>query len=480
MQFEARNRRSIKLLVFSTVLIFSAIFFTKPFERQYRTSASASGPSPSHSGAPAEANCTLCHGDFAVNSGSGNITISELPPNYRAGQQIPVTVTVNQSDAVIFGFQLTAVDSAGRRVGSYTLPAGSPPAIQETTGIVDGVERRYVSHTVNGITPSQFGTKSWTFTWNAPAQRKGKVTFYAAGNGANSDGGTGGDRIYTENAATLSGSALASFDADTKSDLSVWRPSNGVWYSYNSTDGNYQVNQFGTNGDKIAPGDYDADGKTDLAIWRPTTGFWYIRKSSGGFDTVPFGAPGDTPVPGDFDGDLKNDIAIWRPSTGVWYVLRSSDGGYDIRQFGGSGDIPTQADFDADGKTDLAVWRPSNGVWYIWRSSDNTFSIFGFGLTGDKPVQADHDGDGTADAAIYRPSEGRWYILGSSKGFVTTRFGAVSDTPAVADYDGDGSADIAVYRNGEWYALLSSDGTVAISTFGISGDVPVPSGYTPN
>lgn len=175
-----------------------------------RASASAFGPSPSHTDAPMENNCTSCHSDSAVNSGSGELVISGVPGTYTAGQQIAVTVRLSQSDAVIYGFQMTAVDGLGQGSGIFTIPTENPSRMQILTNHFGGPtlqDRQYVEHTVDGLSNGQFGFNSWTFTWTAPAQTAGKVDFYLAGNAGNSDGGMNGDYIYTTTASSLPAAA---------------------------------------------------------------------------------------------------------------------------------------------------------------------------------------------------------------------------------------------------------------------------------
>ncbi len=273
---------------------------------------------------------------------------------------------------------------------------------------------------------------------------------------------------------TIPDSPRADFDGDGKTDLSVFRPTEGNWYLNRSTSGFTAIN-WGLSGDVLVPGDYDGDNITDTAIKRG--GDWFILRSCDSTTAiVNWGLSSDIPVSGDYDGDLKNDFAVFRPSQGNWYVLRSSDGGNVIFNWGLSTDRPIAGDFDGDGKTDFTVYR--GGVWYINGSSTGV-KIVTFGLSSDMPVPADYDGDRRDDIAVFRPSDGYWYILRSSNNAVDyVQFGSNGDVPVPGDYDGDGRYDQAVYRGGVWYLNRSTAG-FAGAQFGLAADNPVPKAYIP-
>lgn len=151
----------------------------------------------------------------------------------------------------------------------------------------------------------------------------------------------GSPDIYTAQRVSVNRSQTADFDGDARSDISVFRPSDGTWHILQSSTNTYSVQRFGLNGDQIVPGDYDGDGRTDTAVFRPSDRNWYVRLSSDGTVAVTnWGLNTDRLVPADYDGDGRTDIAVYRD--GVWYILQSSNGSVRY-QFGVSTDIPIAA-----------------------------------------------------------------------------------------------------------------------------------------
>jgi hypothetical protein len=182
---------------------------------------------------------------------------------------------------------------------------------------------------------------------------------------------------------TFRNGILSDFDNDGCGDVSVYRPSNGIWHNLNSFNLSYTPVQWGISTDKPAPADYDGDGKSDIAVFRQ--GVWYfIRSTDNSVGIVSFGIAGDVPTVGDYDGDSRSDLAVFR--NGTWYVSKSSDGGGIIVNWGTAGDKPVPADYDNDGKNDFAIYR--DGQWWILRTGDGGYGVVNFGLSSDLPVPA--------------------------------------------------------------------------------------------
>ncbi|MDQ3747876.1 MAG: FG-GAP-like repeat-containing protein, partial [Acidobacteriota bacterium] len=283
------------------------------------------------------------------------------------------------------------------------------------------------------------------------------------------------------------------FDGDGKSNIAVFRPSNGNWYILPSQNNSFYGFPFGQAGDQIAPADYDGDGKTDVAVFRDTVPgagnfayFYILNSSDNSFRPVQFGATDDVPMAGDWDGDGKADLAVYRSGSvaggqSYFYYRPSSQPSvnYNTIAFGVAGDKPLLGDFDGDGRLDPAVFRPSSASWHILRSSSNQVTQTTFGLSSDIPVPADYDGDGITNIAVFRPSNGTWYTsTNPQNNYGAVQFGTQGDLPVPADYDGDGKADVAVFRpsNGAWYLNRTTNGFTGVQ-FGASGDKPAPNAF---
>ena len=473
-----RRLPAIKLAVIAFV---SAVVLTAYFTNgSDKASAFSGGPPFGYTGAPAESSCTDCHGSFPVNSGTGSVEILGVPHDYKPGQQYTVTVKTSQEDAILYGFEVTAINRLGTQAGTLSVTNATRTQFDEGPVGPNNLWRQYIFHTSSGLfDPKVFGSNTWSFTWTAPAQKIGKIDFYAAGNAADSNGNSGGDYIYTTSSSTLSGSALSNFDGDLASDIAFFRPGQNKWFSQNIQTNATLNTTFGTRGDRIAPGDYDGDGKTDNAVFRG--GKFRIQRSTGGYQEVLLGTAADVPVPGDYDGDGKTDCAVFRASTGEWLLIQTTAGPATLT-LGQTGDKPAQGDYDADGKTDIAVFRPSNATWYITRSLLGSTSV-AYGSSTDRPVQGDYDGDGKTDIAVFTKTTGTWGLNRSTDGNTTVVLGSTNDVPAPADYDGDGKTDVAVYSPpisaaaGTWRIIKSSDSTLYTLTLGLNRDIPIASGY---
>ena len=153
--------------------------------------AFSSGPDPGLTGAPFPPDngntCTACHGGPA-NSGPGSVTIT-APATYASGGSNSINVTVSDPNQRRWGFELSARTASGQQAGSL-IPSDGTTRLRSLSGI------QYVEHS-NAPTTAVGAGFTFTFTWEVPDVSTGPVTFYVAGNVANANFTTSGDRIYT-------------------------------------------------------------------------------------------------------------------------------------------------------------------------------------------------------------------------------------------------------------------------------------------
>ncbi len=264
------------------------------------------------------------------------------------------------------------------------------------------------------------------------------------------------------------------FDGDGRTDISVWRGSEGQWYIRRSSDGRWESQRFGISDDLIAPADYDGDGRTDIAIFRPSESKWYIILSASSELLIEqFGKNGDRVVPNDYDGDGKADIAVFRPDERRFYILRSSDGQVYSEAFDTKGSlIPMSGDMDGDGKADCGVYNPKTGAWQVIVSNGMEQRAARI-EPGGVPVLVDIDGDGRAEIGVYLSKSKLWRFR-TSNGIKETQSGS-GNIPILGDYDGDGKVDVGTYGAGEWQIKQSASAIWRSLRFGLDSDLPVPS-----
>jgi hypothetical protein len=162
-------------------------------------------------------------------------------------------------------------------------------------------------HAIGGITykkSSTGTTESIGITWFQV--RTGDVTGTAAADVVSTNPNSGqttvrdpqGSQFTLQYGAPGDRFVAADFDGDNKGELTVFRASNGQWWSMRLSNFTVSVRQWGINGDIPVPADYDGDGKTDLAIYRPASpqSTYWVLGSTAGFSGFGFGIATDAPV----------------------------------------------------------------------------------------------------------------------------------------------------------------------------------------
>lgn len=131
--------------------------------------------------------CTDCHSGTSQTK-SGWITSNIPPEGFTAGETYLITATGTHSGVVKFGFELTAEDAFGSKVGALSL--AEPTRTKFTNA------NKAVTHTAAGNTPNG-SSNTWTLNWTAPDPAPSLIKLNGAFNAANGNGNNSGDQIYT-------------------------------------------------------------------------------------------------------------------------------------------------------------------------------------------------------------------------------------------------------------------------------------------
>ncbi len=145
----------------------------------------SSGTPGGKTGSPLDgATCSQCHSGSSDIAVEGWIT-SDIPAEgYTIGDTFNFEVTMTDSEASLFGFEITAENEGLGKAGTFL--------------VVDNVNTKvaanYITHKKGlAVADSTFVVQ---FKWVAPESDAVPVTFYGAFNGANGNASTSGDQIY--------------------------------------------------------------------------------------------------------------------------------------------------------------------------------------------------------------------------------------------------------------------------------------------
>jgi Secretion system C-terminal sorting domain/Reeler domain len=155
----------------------------------YITTSNKSGPPAGWSGAPKEGTCGTtgtCHYQGA-GSLTGVTTITGLPDKIEADKSYTFQLTCTSANAKSGGFQMTALDSDDKAIGTFT--AGTTQKLLASAG------RNYVTH--SNSTSYANGKVTYNITWKSPAAVTNKnITFYATVLAGNGNGNNTGDNPF--------------------------------------------------------------------------------------------------------------------------------------------------------------------------------------------------------------------------------------------------------------------------------------------
>lgn len=192
----------MKRLATLSILVVLVIIFTSAVEKVQK---SAGPPSCSAGEPPNNTNCTNCHNDGVVNTGSAtvNFDLGGADVDYVPGKTYTITVSVSKAGMRRAGFQCIALQDNNNKISPGTVTLTDVKRTQllnknisHSGGCLDE-ERVWIEHTYAGNSSNDSGISRWSYQWKAPSEGVGPITFYLAALEANNDLSETGDEVYT-------------------------------------------------------------------------------------------------------------------------------------------------------------------------------------------------------------------------------------------------------------------------------------------
>ena len=142
-----------------------------------------------------------CHDSFTDNAGAGSLTLS-TPDRFEAGDTVDITIRIEQSDGVLFGFQATVrgADDLVRSTGEILLTNGTK--FSDALG-------EYITHSA---AVANTGSAEWTFQWVAPDTDVQDIVVYAAAVAGNDGNAANQDYVYTANSSSVVSTSIENAD----------------------------------------------------------------------------------------------------------------------------------------------------------------------------------------------------------------------------------------------------------------------------
>ncbi|MDO8141628.1 MAG: choice-of-anchor V domain-containing protein [Candidatus Brocadiales bacterium] len=160
----------------------------------------SSGPPAYRTGATGDkgtCNADGCHNSYNLNSGGASFSIT-APTTYTAGKAVKIKVAFSNFSGKKHGFEMTALDANGNRVGTFkkignTTQVISPSDLARELDKAD--KNKYIEHSIKGVKKS-----SWIISWTPSSGATDPITFYAAGCDADGNSLADKDYVYTATA----------------------------------------------------------------------------------------------------------------------------------------------------------------------------------------------------------------------------------------------------------------------------------------